>query len=155
MDCSSGDMASGYSLTEMPEFEEMTVFLEVLCDGPKRLYKFSAPSFKENYFISTPDSPEPSYLVNKMYLTDGRTGSLHENNSFRGQLVYYFHDNGLTGDDVKDIAYDEKSLVNLFDRMNGTKSRERRHGLPTAMQYGGISLATKEFTPMMAPSLSS
>lgn len=138
VDCSTADISSGYSLTEAPEFEEKTVFLEVLCDGPKRLYLFSAPSYKDNFFISTLDSPEPSYLVNKMYLADGRTGNLRENNSFRGQLVYYFHDNGLTGDEVKDLAYDEKSLVGLFDRMNGTTSRQRRSGamsIDLAMDY--------------------
>lgn len=127
-DNSQSDISAGYSLSPQPEFVKTTAFLRVVCDGPARLYRYEMANIKDNFFISTEVNPEPTYLINKMYLTDGRSGYLRENTTFRQQLFVALAPAGITEDDVNGLRYDEASLIDVFDKSNGTKTTVHREG---------------------------
>lgn len=127
-DNSQSDISAGYSLSPQPEFVKTTAFLRVVCDGPARLYRYEMSNVKDNFFISTEANPEPTYLINKMYLTDGRSGYLRENTTFRQQLFVTLAPTGITEDDVEGLRYEEAYLIDVFDKSNGTKTTVHREG---------------------------
>ena len=127
IDVSESTLTSGIGYDSDPVVEKRTVFLQVLCDGAARLYFYNVPNIKDNFFFSTEANPELQYLVNKEYLTDGRTGYLRENHTFRNQLYAVFAGKVNT-DDLKNVQYTETDLVSLFDQYNGTESVTRRRG---------------------------
>ena len=127
IDVSESTLTSGIGYDSDPVVEKKTVFLQVLCDGAARLYFYNVPNIKDNFFFSTEANPELQYLVNKEYLTDGRTGYLRENHTFRNQLYAVFAGKVNT-DDLKNVQYTETDLVSLFDQYNGTESVTRRRG---------------------------
>lgn len=128
IDYSEDDINAGYDISSEPNQEREVVFLQVLCDGQARLYYYEIPKVKKNYFFSTTESPELEYLINKNYMTDNRTGFLRENKAFRHQLYIGLANMGVTPDDVNHLEYDENQLMDLFDKLNGTKSARYAQG---------------------------
>ena len=127
LDVSESTLSSGVGFEKDPVFVKKTVFLQVLCDGDARLYFYNVSSVKDNFFFSTSADPEIKYLIDKQYLTDGRTGYLRENHTFRNQLFAAF--SGKVGADViKKTEYTEDDLIDVFDQYNGTTSERRRKG---------------------------
>lgn len=127
IDTSENTLTAGVGYDIEPVFVKKTVFLQVLCDGPARLYYYRVPNTKDNFFFSTESNPELQYLVNKRYLTDGRTGYLRENHTFRNQLYSVFVGK-VSADDLKNTSYTETDLIRVFDQFNGTESAVRRSG---------------------------
>lgn len=127
IDMSEGTLSSGVGYDSEPAYEKKTVFLQVLCDGDARLYFYNVSSVKDNFFFSTSADPEIKYLIDKQYLTDGRTGYLRENHTFRNQLFSVFVGR-VSSDVLNKTEYTENDLMDVFDQYNGTTSERRRKG---------------------------
>lgn len=128
-DESEAFLTANSSQSPDPEYVKTTAFLRVVCDGPARLYRYEVPNVKDNFFISTEEDPTPKYLINKLYFPDGKeTVGMSENNTFRNQLYVALGNSGVSFEETRDLRYDERSLVEIFDKSNGTRTAARKVG---------------------------
>jgi hypothetical protein len=88
-------------------------FLQVLIQGPKKLYYYYPKFGKKQYFIKQDSSIQ--LLMYKKYfkVVNNETVSM-ENNRFLGQLIIYLQDCPEIRNKISEIRYTEKSLMNLF-----------------------------------------
>lgn len=71
----------------------------------RRTFTYDMPDLNENYFMSTSAEPGPTYLVHKVYLADGNTSSLRENNNFRQQIFIALGPSGFMQNDVENLSH--------------------------------------------------
>lgn len=118
LDTSTGNLTSFDTIIDAP-LEKRLVFLEVLCDGWARLYRYSTPKVKENFFVSTEESPEPLCLIDRTYYQSPT--EVRYNRSYRQQLYSLLGDRGVDEKEFKGLDYDKQFMVRLFDKVNGVK----------------------------------
>lgn len=103
-----------------PVFKEEELFLKVLVEGKAKLYFFEEGNLRR-FFYNT-DTSEVRQLIFKTYLTpENRIG---ENNGFKQQLWNHLKCPTISMDNVKDVAYKKKSLVNFFVKYNECQNVE-------------------------------
>ncbi len=103
----------GYSITRNPEWNEETVFLNVILEGKASLYSF-ADKNGDIYFYRK-DSHPAEQLIHKNYVTENNTISL--NADFRQQLFTQLN----CGDqekNIKELVFKEVNLIKYFKAYN-------------------------------------
>ncbi|MAN25924.1 MULTISPECIES: porin family protein [Mesonia] len=99
-----------------PNFEEKTILLKTLVEGPASLYKFEKGNNRK-YFYKTNDK-DIEQLVFKEYRYKNYVKS---NNHFRQQIYNNLKCDHISNDKIRNIKYEEKSLTKLFKAYNSCK----------------------------------
>lgn len=95
------------------QLERIDAFLQVLVKGEKSLYYHKNSIGKDNFYIRRDDGLE--LLAQKKYNREHNGNLLAvENAKFRGQLKVYLNECERIGNSNSKLAYDRKSLLNLF-----------------------------------------
>ncbi len=94
-----------------PVFEAKTLFLEVLLEGKANLYQYSSSSNTTKYFYNK-DNTGIKQLVFKFYKSSYNT--IGTNNHFRQQLWKDLKCNTIEINDIENLQYRKKSLINFF-----------------------------------------
>ena len=102
-----------------PNFVQKTVFLRKIIKGKASLFEFSGMEIKR-YFFQVDDSPLKP-LVYKRYLSRGKIAT---NSYYRQTLSNSLKCDGLSVSDFENIAYEAKSLNNLFLKYNECKNSQ-------------------------------
>lgn len=113
----SSERIDEMSNTIDPEFNEETLFLKVLVEGIATLYSYEEKGLYR-YFYKINDAVEQ--LVYKSYITEDR--KIKENNGFRGQLWDNLKIPGVSQNRYKNLKYDNKDLISLFEDYNSGTS---------------------------------
>jgi hypothetical protein len=116
----SGAKLDKLSQNKSPEWEEETLFLNLLVEGEINLYKYYNGDIIR-FFISTGKHVKAEQLVYKEYLNEFNN-EMRENNQFRQQLLNTLKSDKLTTSDFEKINYNTKELVELFVKYNGSKN---------------------------------
>jgi hypothetical protein len=103
----------GYS--REPEFKQEQLFLRVLVEGNATLYEYNGSRGLQRYFYKK-DTSEVEQLVYKKYLIT-ETG-IGENSSYKQQLSYVLNCPTFTFEQINNINYNEKDLVEIFTNYN-------------------------------------
>ena len=104
------------SVIKDPEWESVTVFLNILVEGDATLYSYAAYNGVK-YFFTVKNTVElPTQLVYKQYMPVETKISV--NNLFRQQLFNLVNCNNEQVSNFLSIAYDKKSLSEVFSRYN-------------------------------------
>lgn len=91
-----------------------TIFLKVLFEGKANLYKYEEGDFIK-YFYSINDK-EISQLIYKIYLNPNFTKG--ENETYKKQLFDDLDKKCASLDDIKDLSYTQRDLLEFFDAYN-------------------------------------
>lgn len=105
------------SVIKDPEWEEVTVFLNVLAEGNAVLYSYISPHGTK-FFYTTKEGENPQQLVYKKYKEDGRVAI---NSNFKQQLYFNVNCDNLTTQRFYDIEYTKISLTNYIKEYNSCK----------------------------------
>lgn len=121
-------------LNSDPRFllENKQIFMEVVVNGEKMLYKNVTP-LKSCYYIGKQNLPE--LLLYKLYIKEVDKKQIKvENKKFIGQLINYFDGLNSIIEILNKTEYTEKSIVQLFNIYNKTKGvqSEFRKNKPTS-----------------------
>ncbi|HSN50200.1 MAG TPA: hypothetical protein VLR52_03135, partial [Bacteroidales bacterium] len=109
----SKDKVSDYPLLSDYGMVSRLVFLEVLVDGPKKLYLLHDQDDRDQFFIGSDSVPE--WLTMKKYLkTENDAQVLMTDKKYIGQLLVYFQDCPGMSEKIKGVTYQEKSLTSMF-----------------------------------------
>ena len=97
-----------------PDLVRETLFLLVLIEGDKSLYKYLDDTDRYNYYIET--DGEIELLIYKKYLDDSG-GDKREgvNTKYIGQLIYYLRDCNDISSKSATMRYNERTLRKLYD----------------------------------------
>ena len=99
-----------------PHFEEKTVLLKTLVEGPASLYKYENGNNRKYFFKTTEKDLEQ--LVFKEY----KQGSyVNKNNRFRQQIFNYLKCEAIPHAQIQHVEYEERSLTKLFKNYNSCK----------------------------------
>lgn len=95
------------------ELEYDTVFLQTLILGPYSLYHYRNSDSKDQFYLQTDSTFE--LLIYKKYLK-GQEGNSYtaENNTYRGQLIFYFKDCPSIYEKANALKYSKNSLKKFF-----------------------------------------
>ncbi len=110
----SSDDPGRLDFNPQPNFEEQTVFLEVLVDGHATLYSYEA-AWGIRFFYSTAQQ-EPTPLVYKKYRREGL--AILENAAFRQTLWNALKCEGLDASDFERLPYKKYALARIFSEYN-------------------------------------
>jgi hypothetical protein len=133
------------SLDNLPPSREPTLrteklFLEVLVDGPVKLYMFTADSEREHFFVNSGSGI--AELLNRKYLGPGRTLLLNE--KYKQQIILMTNDCPAVQSVAKNLRYDEDRLRKAFISINKCKGYAEEVGetasQPMRKPSYGISL---------------
>lgn len=144
-----------------PAWQERSVFLKVLADGPVMLYSYTSREIERRMFFKTEDSPIRQ-LVYKEYPTGPR--QLYKNQKYLGQLRADAWCESFEESELKYLKYAEKPLAQYVQRVNEcrgvvqekdpstsfTKNQRRKINLSITP---GISQASAEFRDHRLPYL--
>lgn len=101
-------ITSRLSKDRNPEFQEETIFLKKLVDGPANLYLYNSKGYK--YFYSVGDAPVQQ-LIYKRYLTSGK---IAYNFQFRQQLWTDLACEEMELDKFQKLDYNQGDLIRYF-----------------------------------------
>lgn len=107
----SSNAIANLSNDKEPIFIKDTVFLRLIIEGYANLYE--AAEYKR-YFYSVNKS-EVAQLVHKEYLVDTRVAT---NSSYKSQLWEDLKCSCINIEDIENVAYNKKDLVNIFEKYN-------------------------------------
>lgn len=113
----SSNIISELSFAAKPEFQETTVFLKVLIEGPSTLYSYENNKF-ERFFFKVGDS-EIEQLIYKKYKVDNGIGT---NDAYKNQLWDKLEcEETFTIKSFTNLGYYRRQLVNVFGQYNECK----------------------------------
>lgn len=116
----SSSKLSDLSLNRAPEFKEEELFLKVLVEGDRTLYRYNDNLILR--FFYKIDSSEIKQLVYKLYSTAKEGNSYFgENEMFRQQLFNNVNCESKTINSFLNISYRQKSLMKVFSAHNECK----------------------------------
>jgi len=104
------------STVKEPEWETVTIFLNVLVDGNAILYSYPAYNGVKYFFTVKGKQELPEQLVFKKYSPNEY--KMSENNYFRQQLFNLVNCDNEAVDKFLKILYNEKSLIPVFNKYN-------------------------------------
>jgi hypothetical protein len=126
------------------------LFLQTLIRSEKELYYHLSVENRENFYIKVGD--ELRLLYYKKYMKNVRGRNLiAKNNKFLGQLALYLKDCDDIESKLKNVDYDQKSLVNLFEYYHnctgkGVAFKRKKEKFETELGViVGLSLTMLEF----------
>lgn len=97
------------------KYQEDSVFLEVLVQGPKSLYALTNQSGYHNYYVKNQD--EYKLLIYEKYFEkDGAKTLKKENKNYIGLLKYYLQDCPKVKGKFDRLIYDRISFISLFNK---------------------------------------
>lgn len=118
LDRSSGNY-DHMSVTKEPEYLQETIYLRKLTQGDAVLYKYEDGNLVRFFYNKANELPVQ--LVYKPYRDGEKIGY---NYTFKGQLYNLMKDKIADRDKYKFTNYDEKDLIRLFLKYNGTSDEE-------------------------------
>lgn len=112
--------AADFSKTELPVYKEEELFLKVLAEGEANLYQYEDPNFTAYFY--TKGNSIIQQLTYKFYVySDNKVG---KNEKFRLQLWNDLKCQNISMNEVKNLSYDKKELVNFFLKYNNCNNPE-------------------------------
>ncbi|WGK65680.1 hypothetical protein [Croceiramulus getboli] len=94
-----------------PNYQEQTVFLEVLIDSSPKLYQYQSSS-EQHFFLQSAQAEALTPLVYKKYL---RGTKVVENNYYKQQLKNALSCNTLSDSVFEGVDYQASDLINLME----------------------------------------
>lgn len=125
------------SRTKDPEWQDATLFLNVIIEGNATLYSYQS-KWGTKYFFSVQGDDQPKQLIYKKYKPTEI--SLYENNHFRQQLFNYVKCEGQLLNEFLDVKYERKELANIFRTYNLCLGSTSRVFFNATSQTTGIKL---------------
>lgn len=110
----SGDDLGNLTANRNPEFQEETMFLEVLVEGDATLYRYRNGGLTR-YFYNVNDAPIRQ-LIYKSYLVDNN--KIVENKDFRQQVSTQLSCEGMKALDLVNLEYSRSDLKRVFVNYN-------------------------------------
>ncbi len=108
------------SSNKNPIFKQEQLFLKVLIEGNASLFLYKDNSLSRYFYRTT--NNEIDQLIFKEYKTpENKIGT---NNKFRRQLYNNLKCSAITMDDVEDVDYEKKELLNFFTKYNSCNNSE-------------------------------
>jgi hypothetical protein len=101
------------SLAREPHFQEETVFLKVLIEGPVTLLSYEDRNITRYFYQSGRSKIVP--LIYKQYMTDNGVAT---NDDYKKQLLTNFYTHGVTMSDLQYLKYSTRDLERLFIKIN-------------------------------------
>lgn len=96
-----------------PRFERERVFLKQLVEGPADLYMYRGNEVERFFYGTKNGKTEP--LIYKQYRTEG---GIKSNNRYRQQLFTQFSCEDIAVEDVRNLDYSRRDLVEFFEKYN-------------------------------------
>ncbi|WP_338733573.1 outer membrane beta-barrel protein [Mangrovimonas cancribranchiae] len=118
----SSDNINNLSLNKTPEFEEETLFLNVLVEGNATLYLYENENLKR-YFFNL-NNGNVSQLIYKEYKSSATT--ISENNRYKQQLWNNLKCSSIQLKDIERLNYKQKSLTTFFIDYNNCTNPTKR-----------------------------
>ncbi len=97
-----------------PTFKDETLFLQLIVDGPAKLYRFRDTNLMRFFMSKEPALPQQ--LVFKRYITAQNT--VGQNDTYKHQILETLKCETINILDTKDMVYREKDLADLFTKYN-------------------------------------
>ena len=99
-----------------PSLKKDTALVRAIVLGEKSLYEYIDRGDKSHFYIKETEVDTLTLLVYKKYKEEGADGEklIKENNSYKGQLSYYFRDCFSLQSKISKTAYKLNNLRNLF-----------------------------------------
>lgn len=119
----SSSIARSLDYNPEPKFKHTTVFLKVLTAGDATLLSYQK-SLNKRYFY-TLDKENVQQLIHKRYLVYNQRNGHKEiaiNNQFKRQILVNLKCETITEAQIKQLKYDEKSLIRIFNSYNSCQN---------------------------------
>jgi len=134
----SSDQLELLTDSRTPIWKEEVHFLKVLTEGDASLYLYTEKS-QPKFFYQTKNTPL-SQLIKIVYFSDNSRTSFQTDNKFRQQLYVSLKSEQLVDSDFARLAYDEKSLLKVFNKYNktivsSTNKESQKKGSPFAFKF--------------------
>ena len=134
----SSDQLELLTDSRTPIWKEEIHFLKVLTEGDASLYLYTEKS-QPKFFYQTKNTPL-TQLIKIVYFSDNSRTSYQTDNKFRQQLYVNLKSDQLVDADFARLAYDEKSLLKVFNKFNKTKvsssnQEGQKKGSPFAFKF--------------------
>lgn len=149
----SSSLARSMDHDKNPKLKEEMVFLKALVKGNASLYTYRESLLVRYFYSLNDETPQP--LIYKKYLFYNKKNGREEikvNNQFRRQLLIDLKCDKITTRQLEGLDYNEKELVNLFEKYNSclkpddqittTTKKNKKKDLFNLSVKGGLKFAS-------------